>query len=376
MFSYIMVGGFFSDDGGRPSGYINKLFAAMQPFCTGKLINGGSFHELTALAESLEFFEVIFWMPDVPNDKEKFVKKIKVSYPKSILVTSKNNLNGMYPFHELVARALSVKSNLFVEFRDPDNNPRELLANVYDPLGNLFCSSKNIDNIAINLISRVFALRQFTRVPSIRNDDKIQFLPSDFPDPKQFFAYVREYAERFHGLMFPWSSRPADRFLGNVSFRCEKGFPSFRAEGGIIYVSRRNVDKCLVMDMSSFVQVSLVSYNKLLVEYVGENKPSVDTPIQLLLYKYYPNINFMLHSHTYLRGAPFTKSIISCGAVEEFFEIIRLMPWQHEEKIMVNLKGHGSLVMVKDLKSFRDVRGLPLEYYARPMPEDIHLFEN
>jgi hypothetical protein len=368
MFSYILVGGFFSDEGGRPSGYVRKLFEAMQPFCTGKLINGGSFRELVALAESLEAFEVIFWMPDVPNEKEKFVKKIKVSYPKSILVTSKNNLDGMHPFYELVARALSIKSNLFVEFTDPDHNSRELMASIYDPLGNCFCQSKNIDNIAASLISRVFALRGFTRVSSVRNDDIKLPLP---PIPEQFLTYVREYAEKFHGLMFPWHSHPADRLLGNVSFRCEKGFPSFRTED-TIYVSKRNVDKRLMINMDFFVQVKLISYNDLIVEYVGENKPSVDTPIQLLLYRYYPRVNFMLHSHTYISGAPFTHSIVPCGAVEEFFEIIKIAPWQFVDNIAINLKGHGSLVMVKDIKNFRDTRGLPIEYKARPMPEIVN----
>jgi hypothetical protein len=161
--------------------------------------------------------------------------------------------------------------------------------------------------------------------------------------------------------------------LGNASFRfrCEKGFPSFRSDEGTIYVSKRNIDKRLVIDMNSFVQVSLVSYNKLWVDYVGENKPSVDTPIQLLLYRYYSKINFMLHSHTYIWGAPFTHNIIPCGAVEEFFEIVQTMPGQDREKVMINLKGHGSLVMVSDVKDFRDVRGLPLQYRARPLPEIV-----
>ena len=358
MFSYILVGGQFSDEGGKPSGYIKKLFGAIQPLCQGKIINGGTYSEIQTLIDNLEFFEVIFWMPDISNDKEKLVKKIKEKYPKAILIISKNNLDSRYPLLEIVARALSVKANLFVEFVNPYDNLREIQAGVYDPLGNCFCKSKNINEVAAALISRVFELLKFTRVPSIRNDNWKISLPSA---PEEFFAYVRNHAETFHKLIH---AQGTSRLLGNASFRCENGFPSFRS-GDAIFMSRRNIDKRAI-DLDGFVQTRLVSYNKLWVDYVGEHKPSVDAPVQLLLYRYYPKINFILHSHTYIWGGNPTDKAIPCGAVEEFFEIIKKVPGQYEDKIFINLKGHGSLAMVSDVKHLKDI-----PYRPRPFPEDM-----
>ena len=354
-----MVGGQFSDDGGRPSGYIRKLYDAMRPFSTGTLINGGHFSDLSEVLPNLKSFPVIFWMPSIPNDKEKLVDRIKIESPRSILVTSKNNLDSRYSFLELIARALRIKSNLFVEFVNPENNPHEILANIYDPLGNCFCSSKDINKVAFSLISRVYELCRFTRAHSIR-EDNLKVRPKKAPE--EFFSVIKHCAEIFHGLIYPHSSRPAERFLGNASFRCLDGFPSFRSEGNI-FVSRRNIDKRSI-GMEGFVQTALLNHKGVTINYVGEHKPSVDTPIQLLLYRYYPKMNFMMHSHTYIQGALYTENIIPCGAIEEFFEITKIFPDQDEDFIKINLKGHGSLVMTENLKYLI----LPSAEYT-PMPE-------
>jgi len=360
VFPYILIGGRFSDDG-RSSGYIQRLFDAMQPFCVGRLVNGGTFEELQNLIGELDQYEIIIWMPDVPNDKEKLVKDIKIRYPKSILVISKNNLDDHYTLLELIARALNVKANLFVEFRNPNNNPREIMAGVYDPLGNRFCSSLNIDHVAVTLLSRLFELRKFTRVSSARNDSMIV---GEIKPPEDFFSYIRKYAETFHKLIYSHNDNP--RFLGNASFRCESGFPSFRADNGIVFMSRRNVDKRNI-GVEGFVPTRLITYmGKMWVDYKSEHKPSVDAPIQLLLYRYYPLINFIIHSHTYIQGGALTSRAIPCGAIEEFFEIIQIVPYRYETNIQINLKGHGSLVMVQKLDDLKSI-----EYQSRPFPENM-----
>lgn len=74
--------------------------------------------------------------------------------------------------------------------------------------------------------------------------------------------------------------------------RCSKGMPSFK-HNDYVFVSQRNVDK-EYLDLSHFIPTYLEDDK---VYYCGENKPSVDTPIQLRLYKELPNIRYMIHSH-------------------------------------------------------------------------------
>ena len=73
----------------------------------------------------------------------------------------------------------------------------------------------------------------------------------------------------------------------------------------------------------------------------------------------------MIHAHVYIENAPFTKSIIPCGALEEFYEIIKEYPERTDNKYLINLKGHGSLAMSSDVNTLLDI-----PYYPRPIPED------
>jgi hypothetical protein len=91
------------------------------------------------------------------------------------------------------------------------------------------------------------------------------------------------------------------------------------------------------------------------VEYLGDAKPSVDTPIQVRLYNYYHNVRYMLHAHVYIDGAPETHSIVPCGAIEEFDEVVALFPDRNSTDFSVNLKGHGSLVLASSVDKMEDI---------------------
>jgi hypothetical protein len=215
---------------------------------------------------------------------------------------------------------------------------------VFDPLGNEFCSKEeNINKVADVLIKRLFELRSFTRVPSVCVGDE-----NPYTQEQEFFEIVRDYAEKFHQLIHAANQ---NRLLGNVSFRCENGFPSYK-DDELIYVSRRNIDKRDIQS-TGFVAVRADVTHQ--VQYYGDNKPSVDTPIQIRLYQYYPNVKYMLHSHVYVEGAPETHSIVPCGAVEEFDEIVALYPNRNAADFAVNLKGHGSLVLTSTVDNMRDI---------------------
>jgi len=99
--------------------------------------------------------------------------------------------------------------------------------------------------------------------------------------------------------------------------------------------------------------------------YVGNKKPSVDTPVQLELYDKFKNINFMLHGHCYIENAPFTKHKIPCGDLNEVKEIINTASNLNLDFYVINLIGHGCIIMSKDIESFYKVKLLP-----RPLLEN------
>jgi len=352
-FKYAIIGGRWDDQGGKPSGYIAKFIEAFKAInSNGFALNGGAFKDLEVLPfEKISHSPVdaFFWFPDVPNDKEKIVEQIKrLCLPKkTLLITSKNNLEGKYSIQQLIARALKQKANLFVSF---SKNNNLYAADVYDPLGNCFCKSTYVEIVAISLIRRISELLDYTRVSSSSIADF-----EDIQVDEKFLNLIRHYAKIFH-------TENKDRFLGNTSFRCENGFPSY-LKGTTILVSKRNIDKQEI-DSSGFVPVDLCLFNNNQIFYYGNEKPSVDSPIQVLSYNYYKNVKFMLHSHAYIQDAPFTQRVIPCGAIEEFYEIIEIFPNREQKKLEVNLRGHGSIIMGDSLDIFEKI-----DYRPRDIPE-------
>ena len=380
-----LVGGKFGSDTdpdshGKRSGYIEKLKEQLIRHGITELsedhgilcYNGGSYDTLIGTADTE--CNILLWFPDVPNDKPKLVEGIKKKFPQTLLITSKNNLDRQYTFYELLARALKVKANLFVEFtHDYAFRTSNISAAVCDPLGNQFCTTTDISVVAETLVKRIKALQSFTRLPSQSPHGSWLVDYKDTPPAsEEFLNIIREYADVYHELIHGVNK---DRLLGNASFRCENGFPSFRtndpssAIGENIYVSRRNIDKRMLTP-EGFVPVRLIkplprlNLGDNVVEYLGFNKPSVDTPVQLLLYNHFKHIRFIIHSHTYIKDAPMTKSVIPCGALEEFPEIAELQPWD-TTYAFVNLRGHGSLAMASQVSTL-----LHIPYIARQVPED------
>ena len=351
MFSYLLVGGTFDDKDGKKSGYVRKLsesLATLNP--CGYVLNGGNYEMLKHALEHIEFYDVILWFPNVPNDKPKLIKDIKKIYPSKILVCSKNNIEDKYDFMSLIARALSIKANLFLEIHKKND---KIMAKLCDPLGNLFCNTGDIPEFASALIHRLSELRGFTRMRSIC-DDLRPHPPTS--DESRFIKCSIQYAEIFHEMVHPENT---SRFLGNISFRCEKGFPSFKIDN-CIYVSPRNMDKRTITQ-DIFVPVYLTSTG---LYYKGELKPSVDAPLQAILYNFYKNIRYMIHSHTYIQYIPFLSKIIPCGAIEEAYEIIKKYPDCDKDFLMINLKGHGSLAMSSSVEDLENIA-----YIKRDVPE-------
>lgn len=352
----LLVGGTFGKKGtkdvGRKSTIIDIVAAQIKKMNHDlEWVNGGYFEDLEWIYETrVPEYSVVLWFPNVPNDQDK-IRDIKARFPKTILVTSKRNLDGRYSFAELVNHALGLKSNLVIELTSDDTG---YLGRLFDPLGCIWAdTTSDFEFIARSIVSRLEVLARITRNGSVNAG-----IAQPIPDDTEFFALVKEYGKKFHDLIHPADG--VERFLGNASFRCERGFPSFKSRG-LVFVSSRNVDKRHI-DRSAFVATQWDGYRVL---YYGDRKPSVDTPVQSMLYGAFPRVTHMLHSHVYVDGALFTKTALPCGAIEEFEEIAKLFsPTENMVNFAVNLLGHGSMVLADDLQYMKSVR-----FYARPMPE-------
>jgi len=344
----LAICGTFLDNDYRSSGYMQKLFADTDI----KFINGGYWEELSKILKNIENYDAVYWFPDISNDKDKLLPLIKKVNPRCILISSKNNIGNKYSHKDIIARALSTKSNLLLEFTKKDGL---ILATLHDPLGNVFVKEEqDINKVRSVMLKRTKELKDFTRVRSVRVGDKLEI-----PNKEIFFNIVKDYADEFHNLIHAANS---DRLLGNASFRCERGFPGFR-HNDKIFVSRRNVDKRFI-EPSGFVAVEPKTINWEIF-YYGDMKPSVDTPIQLQLFAYYKNINYILHSHVYVEGAPFTDKVIPCGAIEEFDHIIKIEPNRETYGFCINLRGHGSIALASTELALLDI-----PYIPRPAPEE------
>ncbi len=345
----LAVGGTFDESGGKPSVYMAKLFSNFVTTDVFQLdvYNGGHWNAISSLVGRLTkelagCYDVILWFPNIPNNLEKLVPLIKKYNQKSILVTSKNNMEAKYTMAQLVQKALANRSNLVLEF-PKSKSSNNLIANIFDPLGNIWLTEENDIYIVAKVLKlRIDQLIRYTRVGSVSIGDAVPI-----PGVTYFFDIIKQYADVFHELIHGANS---ERLLGNASFRCLRGFPSFRDKDRIC-VSRRNIDKRYI-GQEGFVAVDLpLAGDK--VRYYGKHKPSVDTPIQLKLYEHFDNINFMLHSHVYVDGAKITNEVTPCGAMEEVDEIKSLFD-KDTCAFAVNLRGHGSLIAAKTLDYFKD----------------------
>lgn len=352
--STLIVAGKFDMDGGRPSGYIAKL---AQHIPGAELINGGHYDELLAIVLGAKPYKSVWWFADVPNDLPKVVKNLKDAIPRSVLVISKNNMDQKYQYIDLVGRLFEARANLsmIVESHAP------FQISVIDPLGNMYLEREtDVAKVAKALHDRVQSLIGFTRMGSRQIGEAIEV-----PDEAEFFDLIRGYATRFHELVH--GVNPS-RLLGNASFRCTKGgFPAFIGENGKLFISKRNLDK---RDIGRDGFVAIEPNDSAVIEYYGDRKPSVDAPIQREMFRQLPWAKFMLHSHTYIDGAPFTDSRVPCGALEEVPEVLKLLDDEinrHGEwKLYVNLTGHGCLAIGSKIEHMRNI-----PFIQRTFPERV-----
>jgi hypothetical protein len=384
MIKTLFVGGTFDHEGGRPSKLIDSIIGHILKDTRFEvtIYNGGTVDNLHLdIWPSVVNYDVVFWFANVSNDEIK-VRDVKSLNPKCILITSKRNDNSKYTFAELISRALAIKANLTVEFSKQEDKFNMML---FDPLGNVFYDGLKAEDMVDSMMNRLYKLTKFTRVPTIQDIDSET---PEVPNESEFFDFAHSCADIFHNLIRP--AKGTERFLGNLSFRCQNGFPSFRGQNGIIYVSRRNVDKSDI-GAASFVPTYLDEEMRTM--YFGEAKPSVDTPVQLRLYKLFPWANYMIHAHCYVDTVGIndtmvvhTKNPVPCGALEEVEEIYNILPKLITDApgaltmfnknaprlLAINLVGHGCILIAKDKEILKELQNHKDNcFIQRPTPEVI-----
>ena len=391
MIKILLVGGTWTPRGEKwkMSGFVEKIYQALLKNYNYEIVlhNGGVYDSLSHILESSKDCDIVFWWPYIEDNSLPKIRNVKEFAPKTMLVTSKRNDDNKYTFMELIQHTLAAKANLTFEFKKTDNGLYHIM--VFDPLGCKWYNGMNIEDAINQAMDRLLFLKSMTRQNTIQaHTDKGLVLSwffdqfkqpeyqsnkqIDIPNEEEFVLLVREYAEQFQQIMKPANN--TKRFLGNASLkpqppqvgRCLKGMPSFKM-GDYVFVSQRNVDKQF-LDLNHFVPAYMED-DKLY--YCGNEKPSVDTPIQIRLYKLLPNIHYMIHSHCYIKGAPFTEMSIPCGAIEEVEEVQKAIDKYYGSTALtsykLNLKGHGSIVMGASLEDLKNI-----EYIGRRLPENMY----
>ena len=344
--SIAIVGGTFNEKGGRPSYITSRIASGIQSallnrhnsdghvkYNVEKLFfwNGGATYKLAGITGVLWETkpDILIWIPDIPNDTNAMTRdRLKKELPHTFLVTSKRNDSEKYSVAEITAKMLGMKANLCMEIHRTEckNKPNKHYYNVrlLDPL----CNERGIQNIDAADFARYAGNYLMNSIHQLRDITRIGCTKDVITDTQRaswtFMDIIHNSAQAFSKLVPKLSKAKAKRFMGNASFRCSSGFPSYRADDQTIMVSRRNVDK-LKMEREDFVPCRLSPRGDKVI-YDDENKPSVDTPIQLKLYEYYKNVNFILHGHVTIKDAPETKRCYPAGPWKNSMRSSRSIP--------------------------------------------------
>ena len=343
----LIVGGTFDVLGGRQSYLVAQLASGLGP--DWECINGGYIDTIRQFTPT--GCDVLLWMPNVSNDELKIIDTLKTINPRMILIQSKRVIEKDYLPADVVGRLLKAHALLGIMITKHDD---VYMFDVIDPLGNIWASTSSIVCVGRAINDRLDYLLSLSRVGSIKTD-----LDACHTVPEDFVSVVREYGTEFAKFIKAFNP---NRLLGNASTRCAKGFPAVRMDDHIL-VTRRNVDK-ETLSADDFVLVD--NHMQKAVHYAGDKKPSVDTPIQVKLFEYYPNVKYMIHGHAYVHGGLFTSTKVPCGYVEEVEEVTSLFPDSQHTNFVVNLKGHGCLILGDSLEFMREQ--MP-KLYGRPLPE-------
>ena len=328
----LIVGGNFSDGFGEQKS--SSVISQLSNHLKLDEFNSGLISDIEKYANNLQGYDLVIWAPNVNNEVEKIYPK---KAPGSVLICSKV-LRENRDFGDAIARIFKMNGNAVITIESAE---KPFVFNLIDALGNVWCRTTDLKELAL----KIEGLYNWTKA-SIRTGSKeVEFISEElFPmELKELCQVVKDVADKVE-------NERGGRYFGNVSTRCGKMFPSFRSEYDIVLMSGRNVSKSRISP-EDFVYTKLVDGKVL---YHGEKKPSVDTPIQLSLYKQCKNINFLIHGHAYIDNADYTDHYFPCGDLRELTAVIdKVNP--DAKSIVLNLKNHGFIIGADSMDQLKKI---------------------
>jgi len=271
------------------------------------VINGGTIAKL--LATSAAGYKLILWFPDLDNIHTKIYP---VKDTGAVLICSKVS-RGTNARIEAVSRIFKMHANAVVLISEFE---KRYYFELIDALDNTWGYRNDDINMLTAAINNLAIWTFESKRQSLHKDQSLQ----------QLVELNRQVADQFETDM--------GRYFGNCSTRCMSMFPSTR-----YYFSRRNVDKnrLAVKDMAATTDVN----------YYGETKPRVDTPVQAALYRQCSKINYFIHGHAHIPNQPETLEYYPCGDLREVPGIVALIGSNTHG--IINLKNHGFLIYASNL---------------------------
>lgn len=326
----LIVGGTWDEDGGRASGLVAKL---ADEFRLVKLLNGGNINDLPT---DVRAFDLTVWMPNISNGEAK-------AYPRKkrggVLVCSKV-MRPAYTKADSVSRIFAMHANAVIEVRRAAGGGKFVLG-LRDAMANWWASpSTNLAGLASGVMDHYWWTKGSIRVGSQREDHRDE-------DVQRLMALTAQVADRVENSI-------GERYFGNVSTRCQAMFPGARL-GKRVLISPRNTDKRR-LEAEDMVMVDIACPGNA-VHYYGSRKPSVDTPVQLWVYRGFHEVNFMIHGHAKVKGAPTTKHYFPCGDMREAYEVSEMIETglAHRHCGAINLRNHGFMLYSKTIEGMAEL---------------------
>lgn len=319
----IIVGGNFGETP-KASSVVNQIVKSI-PYPVD-VVNGGTFEDIESV--DLSGYKLILWMPNIDNGYDKVYPKKDTG---AILICSKV-LRENRTEVDAITRIFQIHGNAVIAI---NSDTKPFTFNLIDALGNSWIKTTDIGELTKTIEDFVTwtsdSIRSRTR--------QLPAIDFDFTQYQEFVDINREVADKFEIIN--------SRFFGNCSTRCSKMFPTYKVDATHMVVSKRNVSKKR-LTTEDLVLTRIGEDGS--IEYFGESKPSVDTPIQISLYRDFPNINYMIHGHTYVEGGIFTDNYFPCGDMREYHETKGLIKKDYG---VLNLTNHGFFMFADTLENLR-----------------------